>query len=346
MRLWLHAGVLMLAVLQGGGTIVVSTKDGYDVVERCDAGGGIVWYAVLRPAGDVPLRAAEEGLTVKIWDGGFVRVSDTSIPAADGKKQPLINPSLVIQRTVTGAPPFDVTAAGFTVEKSIDRAAVLRKNDWLYAAFGRDPTGAPEVIVRLAPALSSMEVAAVAVKNRWMAGPQGLGAVDDGTLTVAEPIPDWFAAELRERERNREAVRSGAAVPPIKASRWIHSIPLDLAGLRGKVVVLDFWGVWCAPCVAAIPEVKKLVAEVASDEFVLIAVHSEMQGEKVEQFLTKTPFNVPIAIDTGETARAYGVEMWPTYVLIDRSGHVVRAGAVPRAEDVKKLLNAGSAAPR
>ncbi len=72
----------------------------------------------------------------------------------------------------------------------------------------------------------------------------------------------------------------------------------------------------------------------------VIAVHSKQDAEKVGAFLAKKPLAIPVAVDTGETAKRYGVESWPSFVLIDRAGNVVAAPSnlPPSEAKIEKLL--------
>jgi cytochrome c biogenesis protein CcmG, thiol:disulfide interchange protein DsbE len=98
---------------------------------------------------------------------------------------------------------------------------------------------------------------------------------------------------------------------------------LDLSGYRGKVVYVDFWASWCAPCKQSFPWLDGLVREYRSQNFVVIGVNVDKDREKAERFLTDTPADFPILYDPmGELATAYKVAGMPSGILIDRTGHV------------------------
>ena len=115
---------------------------------------------------------------------------------------------------------------------------------------------------------------------------------------------------------------------------------MKLTDLKGKWVVLDFWGYWCGPCVGdSLPGLMQLWDEYPDDrdKFAFLAFHDSRAkdfrelDEKLKPIVASTwggrelPF--PILLDaTGETVREYGIHTWPTTILIDPAGNVVRGG--------------------
>lgn len=136
----------------------------------------------------------------------------------------------------------------------------------------------------------------------------------------------------------RPDVGEGQKAKELVVDRWLQTdAPLTLGGLRGRVVLLDFWGNWCASCVTAIPQVVKLAR--AKPDLTVIGIHSKMAAEHLEKFLTKNKYAIPIAVDGGATEKAYAVRGWPTYVLIDRRGNIrYRGWRLPPPRLVDELL--------
>jgi len=119
-----------------------------------------------------------------------------------------------------------------------------------------------------------------------------------------------------------------------------------LAELKGKVIIIDFWYAGCEPCKEELPALQKILAEFKDRGLALIAVNIGDTAETVRKFLAAQKLDVPVALDTrGETAIAYGLEGFPTLVLVGRDGIIraVHVGYGPGSADlaraeVKQLL--------
>jgi thiol-disulfide isomerase/thioredoxin len=102
------------------------------------------------------------------------------------------------------------------------------------------------------------------------------------------------------------------------APRW----PL-LDTLRGKVVLVDFWASWCAPCLHSFPWMNDLQKSHGGAGFVIVAVNVDQDPALADAFLKKVPAQFRVEYDAkGELARQFGVQAMPTSFLIDRDGNV------------------------
>ena len=99
---------------------------------------------------------------------------------------------------------------------------------------------------------------------------------------------------------------------------------VTLEDLRGKVVVLDFWGTWCPPCVESVPSLRSLNKKYSKDPaFVLISVSSDSEEEKWRTFTAKNAMIWPQYLDSErEVQHSFGVRVFPTYIVIDHEGIV------------------------
>ena len=97
---------------------------------------------------------------------------------------------------------------------------------------------------------------------------------------------------------------------------------ITLEDLRGKVVVLDFWGTWCPPCVESIPSLRSLNKKFTKEpSFLLIGVSSDSDEETWKEFTTKEKMIWPQFLDQErQMQRAFNVRAFPTYIVIDHEG--------------------------
>jgi thiol-disulfide isomerase/thioredoxin len=96
---------------------------------------------------------------------------------------------------------------------------------------------------------------------------------------------------------------------------------ISLESTRGKVVLLDFWASWCAPCVRALPSVKKVQKDHANDPFVLVSISGDNEERPWRTFVDRNGMGWPQYWDRDHQLRTqFDVKVIPTYVLIDHEG--------------------------
>jgi DNA-binding beta-propeller fold protein YncE len=124
--------------------------------------------------------------------------------------------------------------------------------------------------------------------------------------------------------------RQGAAPSLRGGVAWINSGPISLAELRGKIVLLDFWTFCCINCHHVLPDLAKLEAKY-HNELVVIGVHSakfdaERDTENIRQKVREYRIKHPVVNDANMAIwKHFGIQSWPTLVLIDATGDVVGA---------------------
>ena len=98
---------------------------------------------------------------------------------------------------------------------------------------------------------------------------------------------------------------------------------LDLQGLHGHVVYVDFWASWCTPCRQSFPWMKALESAYRSQGLSVIAVNLDHDRQDAERFLETFQPNFAVVFDpAGALAQRFKVLGMPTSVLIDREGRV------------------------
>ncbi|MBI3737225.1 redoxin domain-containing protein [Candidatus Sumerlaeota bacterium] len=115
----------------------------------------------------------------------------------------------------------------------------------------------------------------------------------------------------------------GEPAPDIKIFQWIPpeaGNALPIPGLKGKIIIIDFWATWCGPCVAAIPHLNKLVEKFGGKNVVFLAMTDE-QPKPVRELLAKKPIKAFVVLDNaGETHKAFAINMIPQTFLMDEKG--------------------------
>jgi thiol-disulfide isomerase/thioredoxin len=159
--------------------------------------------------------------------------------------------------------------------------------------------------------------------------------VEDGIVYAKASLAQdnqRFVVQSLQR-KHRQLRLQGEIAPEITISKWIEQAPLTIAGLRGHVVLLDFWATWCGPCLAAFPHLREWHEKYKDRGLVILGItkyygHGDRQemtpAEElgfIERF--KKQYNLPYGVavtDTDNNHRNYGVTAIPTAVLIDRQG--------------------------
>ncbi len=138
----------------------------------------------------------------------------------------------------------------------------------------------------------------------------------------------------------------GQKAPELKPSdTWINSPALTLEGLRGKVVLVEFWAYDCPFCAEAIPHVKELHEKYAKDGLVIIGVHTpridyEKDIPKVKEAVAQKAIKFPVVIDNDYLIWSdYLCAAWPSHFVIDKEGVIqLSHSGTGRYEDTEKLI--------
>jgi thiol-disulfide isomerase/thioredoxin len=118
---------------------------------------------------------------------------------------------------------------------------------------------------------------------------------------------------------------------------------VNLAKLKGKVVLIDFWATWCGPCVGEVPNVKKIYDQYHGKGFEIVSISLDKDKDSLTHFIADKKMDWPQYFDgqgwQNKYARQFGIESIPTMWLIDKKGNLRDMNA--RADlsgGVQKLL--------
>lgn len=117
--------------------------------------------------------------------------------------------------------------------------------------------------------------------------------------------------------------------PPLPVFRWdfdmtaqdLHGNRVEFTSFSGKVLVLNFWATWCAPCVAEMPSLGRL-NEATSDLGVAVACVTREPLEKVREFVAKKGIDVPVYVIEGKVPEAFESRAIPATFVLDKKGNM------------------------
>ncbi|MEN3334667.1 MAG: hypothetical protein V7641_4032, partial [Blastocatellia bacterium] len=111
---------------------------------------------------------------------------------------------------------------------------------------------------------------------------------------------------------------------PAFALKDLNGRTVRLSDFKGKVVLLNFWATWCAPCRAEMPDLVKLQNEYRSKGLQVVGMtYPDYSRAAVGHIARRLKLNYPILLGTRKLAGQYGVgEVMPTTIVIDRQGRI------------------------
>jgi thiol-disulfide isomerase/thioredoxin len=111
-----------------------------------------------------------------------------------------------------------------------------------------------------------------------------------------------------------------------------------LADMRGKLVYVDFWASWCAPCKQSFPFLNEMQEKYGGRGFQIVGINVDTKRADADRFLTSTPARFTIAFDhSGQTPKAYAVKGMPSSYLVAPDGRVIAVHVGFKDEDRKAI---------
>ncbi len=162
------------------------------------------------------------------------------------------------------------------------------------------------------------------MRRAWRAAPRARWAVVAAVVVVAIVIAEVASGGGSEQ--------TGRAAPPLPA-KALRPPGTDLAKLRGKPALVDFFASWCTPCGEEAPALRKLAAALG-DRATVVAVDWDDAGGPARAFVRKHGWTFPVLADTsGAAGESYGVTTGlPTSFVLDPEGRIVRVFLGPQSE--------------
>ena len=138
-------------------------------------------------------------------------------------------------------------------------------------------------------------------------------------------------AAVREAMATLEEFKIKTIENPEFAGEAMDGSKVDLANFKGKVVLIDFWGTWCGPCIAEFPAMRKIYEAFHKHGFEIIGIAVD-EAETLQEFFAKTeplPW-ANLADREAKFAEKYGIKSFPTVVIFDQEGKHVATNVFGR----------------
>jgi len=152
--------------------------------------------------------------------------------------------------------------------------------------------------------------------------------------------------ELGELMSQSQTSQKGEHAIPFSKKDWKGNL-VELSSLKDNVVVLNFWFVACKPCIKELPLLNSLVDKFLGKPVKFIAITFDDQAT-VEKFLKKHEFSYQIVPAASDVIQSYGINIFPTHVVIDKNGKIAKAFSETLESDailVKAIASALRTAP-
>lgn len=161
---------------------------------------------------------------------------------------------------------------------------------------------------------------------------------------ISEISADGSSMTIVESEEDvdpKVALRPGTMAPDFTAET-LDGNELTLSDLRGKYVMIDFWGTWCGPCLEALPVIKEAYERYGGENFEIVGIANEPSLDRFEQFIERENIQWPqipeIYKENNETQELYSVNSYPTYYLVDPKGEIVEYGMALSSDNLMETL--------
>lgn len=113
-------------------------------------------------------------------------------------------------------------------------------------------------------------------------------------------------------------------IPPPFSRSGLDGKPVDLAAFKGKLLLLDFWASWCAPCVVIIPRFRDWQARWGGQGFQVIGISMDDSTSEAKAAAARLGVNYPVVMGDAKLAIAYGgILGLPVEMLVGREGRII-----------------------
>ncbi len=166
-------------------------------------------------------------------------------------------------------------------------------------------------------------------------------------LVVVIGLNVWWFATGQGKQREAHALLDTPAPAfalPSLDEGGAQGASVSLEGLRGKVVLVDFWATHCAPCKRQMPVLERLQRRLPADKFTVLSINIDDADDPardaiVSNYIKKSGYSFPVVMDEGRARRDYQVKRIPMLFIIDATGKIayVHSGLMSEERLVEKI---------
>lgn len=151
---------------------------------------------------------------------------------------------------------------------------------------------------------------------------EGRIQAENTSESEVEEFLDRSTEETSGTVENNTALQTGVQIPDFSL-RSIDGEQVSLSSLRGKYILLDFWGTWCKPCLESIPNLKALYEKIGGDNFEIVSVANDNNIEKWQTVVTSKGMTWTNLIDIDEKVnKRFNIKAYPTLILVNKQGKI------------------------
>lgn len=134
------------------------------------------------------------------------------------------------------------------------------------------------------------------------------------------------------------STQRGFRPPPFNARKFKSDTTISLKNLEGKYVLIDFWAVWCQPCIAELPNLKQLYEKTNRNDFEIISIVGESKFQNLEKAIEKFSINWPhiFSDEDNQLVEKYKINGYPTTFLLNKEGYIIAKDI--RGEELKEKV--------
>lgn len=154
-------------------------------------------------------------------------------------------------------------------------------------------------------------------------------------INIAPNLPaesSWFYSTYMDeykqakQEKIPQLIPVGSIAPDWTLPLYNKNENISLSSLKGKVIMLDFWFKNCGPCIESVPHLNAINNKFKNRNFEILGINTWDSKKDISWFCNKHGITYKVIMNGKDLAENYGVNIFPTVILIDKEGTVIYTG--------------------